>query len=95
MRARPLNHEEEARGAFTCIEVDAEMKHITVLDPDDKMGGLDYLRLNVTKDKAYTFDHAFGAECTSEEDVSAPRPFTLDRLRSEGGTQISTPRQPM
>ena len=29
------------------------------------MGGLDYLRLNVTKDKAYTYDHAFGPEVDS------------------------------
>ena len=38
-----------------------------VNDPDDKMGGIDYLRLDKTKDKAYQFDAAFGPECTSED----------------------------
>ncbi len=34
-------------------------EQINVNDPDDKMGGIDYLRLDKTKDKSYRFDHAF------------------------------------
>ena len=32
-----------------------------------RRGGIDYLRLDKTKDKAYRFDHAFGPEQTTEE----------------------------
>ena len=42
VRARPLSHDEEARGLYECIRVDTDGKHLVVLDPDDKMGGLDY-----------------------------------------------------
>ena len=34
-------------------------KQINCNDPDDKMGGIDYLRLDKTKDKSYAFDPAF------------------------------------
>ena len=66
VRCRPLSRKEQAKGAHNCIEV-VNMQNVYANDPDDKMGGLDYLRLSVTKDKAYTFDHAFGPENTSKE----------------------------
>ena len=41
---------------------------INVNDPDDKMGGIDYLRLDKNRDKAYAFDLAFD-ESISQQDV--------------------------
>ena len=38
-----------------------------VNDPDDKMGGLDYLRLDKTKTKHYRFDFALGPDVTQTE----------------------------
>ena len=38
-----------------------------VNDPDDKMGGLDYLRLDKTKSKHYRFDYALGPTSTQTE----------------------------
>ena len=67
VRVRPLTQKEADRGAFPCIEVDDSGQQIDVLDPDDKMGGIDYLRLDKNKDKAYQFDRAFGPESTSAE----------------------------
>lgn len=64
VRCRPLSGKERTRGSHNCIEVENGVD-VYANDPDDKMGGLDYLRLNVTKDKAYTFDHAFGPESRS------------------------------
>ena len=66
VRVRPLSAKEARKGNHDALEVTAG-QNVFAHDPDDKMGGLDYLRLNVTKDKAYTFDHAFGPECTSED----------------------------
>ena len=66
VRVRPLFPKEARKGSTDVLEV-KHGQEVYAYDPDDKMGGLDYLRLNVTKDKAYTFDHAFGPECTSEE----------------------------
>ena len=66
VRCRPLSSREKNKGTHNCIEIENGVD-VFANDPDDKMGGLDYLRLNVTKDKAYTFDHAFGVDSTSEE----------------------------
>jgi hypothetical protein len=43
-------------------------RQINANDPDDKMGGLDYLRLDKTKDKSYAFDHAFD-ETAAQENI--------------------------
>ena len=62
VRVRPLTSQEKARHAYPTIKVlDAE--HVLVSDPDDKMGGIDYLRLDKTKTKHYCFDHSFGPDC--------------------------------
>ena len=66
VRVRPLSAKEARKGSHDCLEV-KQGQEVYAYDPDDKMGGLDYLRLNVTKDKAYTYDHAFGPESTSED----------------------------
>ena len=66
VRVRPLASKEEAKGAHSCLEV-KDNKAVFAYDPDEKMGGIDYLRLDKSKDKAYQFDCAFGPECTSEE----------------------------
>ena len=66
VRVRPLNAKEEARESWATVEVLDEY-HVLVNDPDDKMGGIDYLRLDKTKTKHYRFDHAFGPTCTQEE----------------------------
>ena len=66
VRCRPMSGKELSKGSHNCIEIE-DGQTVYANDPDDKMGGLDYLRLNVTKDKAYTFDHAFGTKSTSEE----------------------------
>ena len=44
VRVRPLSQKEVTRGAFPTLEVHDGWK-IDVMDPDDKMGGLDYLRM--------------------------------------------------
>ena len=44
---------------------------INVNDPDDKMGGIDYLRLDKNRDKAYAFDLAFD-ESISQHRSGAP-----------------------
>jgi len=66
VRARPVSAKEQRKGCHDCLEIQGE-KQIYAHDPDDKMGGLDYLRLNVTKDKIYMYDHAFGPSATSEQ----------------------------
>ena len=66
VRVRPLSSKEARKGNGDVLEV-KRGQEVFAYDPDDKMGGLDYLRLNVTKDKSYTFDHAFGPESTSED----------------------------
>ena len=65
VRVRPLSAKEKTRGAYACIVVQ-DGKQINVNDPDDKMGGIDYLRLDKTKDKAYAFDHAFETAITQQ-----------------------------
>ena len=67
VRARPMNENEAASGSFPCIVVDEDAKHIRVEDPDDKMGGLDYLRIDKHRDKHYAFDHALGPDATQDE----------------------------
>jgi hypothetical protein len=66
VRCRPLSGKEFQGGNTNVIDIE-NGRDVFANDPDDKMGGLDYLRLNVTKDKAYTFDHAFGPGSTNEE----------------------------
>jgi len=66
VRVRPMSAKELKRGSTDVLEVKDASK-VFAYDPDDKMGGLDYLRLDKTKDKAYQFDHAFGAESTSKD----------------------------
>ncbi|KAK3279021.1 hypothetical protein CYMTET_13082 [Cymbomonas tetramitiformis] len=57
VRVRPLNAKES--GTTHSIVDLSEGKVVQVLDPDEKMGGRDYLRLDRNKDKVYQFDHAF------------------------------------
>ena len=40
---------------------------VQVNDPDDKMGGIDYLRLDKTKTKHYRFDFSLGPTSTQTE----------------------------
>ena len=71
VRARPLSHDEEARGLYECIRVDTDGKHLVVLDPDDKMGGLDYLRLDRNRSTTYAFDRSLGPEVTQSQTFDA------------------------
>lgn len=66
MRVRPLNAKEKERSAWVCVDV-LDHENVLVNDPDDKMGGLDYLRLNKTKTMHYCFDYAFGPDATQQE----------------------------
>ena len=66
VRIRPLSGKESKRGSHSCLAT-REGNQIFATDPDDKMGGIDYLRLDKNKDKAYQFDHAFGPEQTTED----------------------------
>ncbi len=66
VRVRPLSELERSHGAFDTLKVEDGCK-VFARDPDDKMGGIDYLRLDKNKDKAYQFDRAFGPESTSAE----------------------------
>ena len=66
VRARPLGRKEINKGSHDCLVIENGCE-VFANDPDDKMGGLDYLRLDKTKDKHYMYDHAFGPESTSEE----------------------------
>ena len=67
VRVRPLTQKEAGRGAFECLEVDEAADTVICQDPDDKqvesLGGhkvTDYLRVDKTKDRSYTFDKAIG-----------------------------------
>lgn len=66
VRVRPLTSRERQRGSWTTVDV-LDSQNVLVNDPDDKMGGIDYLRLDKTKSKRYCFDHAFGAEATNAD----------------------------
>ena len=66
VRVRPLSSGEVRKGSKGVLTVTDGSK-VFCSDPDDKMGGRDYLRLDKTKDHAYRFDHAFGAGCTSQD----------------------------
>ena len=66
VRVRPLSSKETGRSSWNCLAVQ-DGRQINVSDPDDKMGGTDYLRLDKTKDKSYAFDHAFGPESAQVE----------------------------
>ena len=65
VRVRPLTSKEHLRGSWPTVEV-LDSQNVLVNDPDDKMGGIDYLRLDKTKSKHYCFDHAFGPDATNE-----------------------------
>ena len=80
VRARPLSHYEETRGLSECIEVDADGKRLVVLDPDDKMGGLDYLRLDRSRSTTYAFDRALGPEVTQSQTFDASSSGFVDAL---------------
>ena len=67
VRVRPLSSKEAERKSWACLSVQ-EGRQINVADPDEKMGGIDYLRLDKTKDKSYAIDHALN-ESVSQEDV--------------------------
>jgi len=66
VRVRPLSSGERAKGSHSCLAVE-QGTQVFAKDPDEKMGGRDYLRLNANKDQAYQFDVAFGPECGSAE----------------------------
>ena len=66
VRVRPLTKAERDRHAYPTTKV-LDHEHVLVSDPDDKMGGLDYLRLDKTKTKHYCFDHSFGPEAAQAE----------------------------
>lgn len=66
VRVRPLSQKEVARGAHQCLEV-YDGCRIDVEDPDEKMGGLDYLRMDKHKDRSYAFDHAFDPRISQSE----------------------------
>ena len=64
VRVRPLSSRETKKAAKSVLTVTDGSK-IFAADPDEKMGGRDYLRLDKTKDHAYRFDNAFGPEASS------------------------------
>ena len=66
VRVRPLSIKEKARQSWATVEV-LDETHVLVNDPDDKMGGIDYLRLDKTKTKHYRFDYALGPTSTQAE----------------------------
>ncbi len=66
VRVRPLSSGEKEKGQKSCLVV-SEARQINVIDPDDKMGGIDYLRMDKTKDRAYAFDHAFDEQVGQQE----------------------------
>ena len=57
-RARAALYQCTAAPPVACTQVN---------DPDDKMGGIDYLRLDKTKTKHYRFDFALGPESAQTE----------------------------
>ena len=63
VRVRPLSSKETGRSSWNCLAVQ-DGRQINVSDPDDKMGGIDYLRLDKTKTKHYRLDSVFGPEST-------------------------------
>jgi len=66
VRVRPLSTKEQTRQSWSTVEV-MDDTHVLAHDPDDKMGGLDYLRMDKTKTKQYRFDFAFGPNATQTE----------------------------
>mgnify|MGYP002832948265 CR=1 FL=1 len=66
VRVRPLSIKEKQRQSWATVEV-LDETHVLVNDPDDKMGGIDYLRLDKTKTKHYRFDFAIGPTATQTE----------------------------
>ncbi|KAG8464674.1 hypothetical protein KFE25_010042 [Diacronema lutheri] len=58
VRVRPV-----AKGGFRCVHApEHDRTLLDVRDPDDKMGGSDYLRLNKTRGKRFTFDRVLGEQ---------------------------------
>ena len=82
VRVRPLTELELGYNAWSTVEVIDET-HVQVNDPDDKMGGLDYLRLDKTKAKHYAFDHALGPD-SSQQTVYEKTARVLVRKAVEG-----------
>ena len=74
MRVRPLTSLEKSHNAFVTVEAIDEA-HVLVNDPDDKMGGIDYLRLDKTKAKHYRLDSVFGPESTQAAVYATARPL--------------------
>ena len=66
VRVRPLSSKERDRGWFSVLACQ-DGRQINVIDPDDKMGGIDYLRLDRTKDKSFAFDHVFDETMTQQQ----------------------------
>ena len=83
VRVRPLSSKELARKAPSCL-VCQDGKQINALDPDEKMGGIDYLRLDRTKDKSYAFDHAFDVQTGQQEVFDGTAARVIDDV-SRGG----------
>ena len=79
VRVRPLNHMELASGEVDCVRV-LDSGIVVVLDPTKMDRGQedDYLRQHRSREKRYTFDHAFG-ETASQNDVYAA---TTEKLLS-------------
>ena len=70
VRVRPLNAKEKAKKAFSTIDVQ-DGTQVNLIDPDDKMGGIDYLRLDKSKDKSYAFDTALDVNTPQEKVYAA------------------------
>lgn len=70
VRVRPLTPAESAKSCWPTVEL-LDGQHVKVNDPDDKMGGIDYLRLGQYKTKNYAFDYAFGPDASQEEVYAA------------------------
>ena len=76
------------RSSPACLPPPAQdAKQININDPDDKMGGIDYLRLDRTKDKSYAFDNAFD-DAVPQETVfeKTTRPLVPDVMRGSNAT---------
>ena len=52
VRVRPMNGKEKEKKSWSCLSVQ-DGRQINVADPDDKMGGIDYLRMDKTKARAH------------------------------------------
>eukprot|EP00281_Chroomonas_sp_CCMP1168_P026414 CAMPEP_0206223458 /NCGR_PEP_ID=MMETSP0047_2-20121206/6496_1 /ASSEMBLY_ACC=CAM_ASM_000192 /TAXON_ID=195065 /ORGANISM="Chroomonas mesostigmatica_cf, Strain CCMP1168" /LENGTH=688 /DNA_ID=CAMNT_0053646335 /DNA_START=1 /DNA_END=2063 /DNA_ORIENTATION=+ len=67
VRVRPLNHQEvmaNEQHAVRCVD-----SNMVVLDPSKLDGGQDddYLRAHRSRERRYTFDHAFDQDCSQKQ----------------------------